>query len=205
MLVLIPFDMSRFDSGAKDEEGKTKKPVMERILDIIKEYLNASNRNQEVAAFLTSRYFRGNEKDMSKYFFVILFFIHRFLTRPDIMKKYLPEFLDWALEKICSKDSSDYIKMGALKAVAAIYKQGKRDDLLQYSSNLLERIIAQKFPDHPSMLVRKLTLKVIQRLGLVFLKSKVAAWRYQRGSRSLALNLVDDAGDGSKKDNLNVR
>ena len=30
---------------------------------------------------------------------------------------------------------------------------------------------------------------MVQRLGLTFLKAKVAAWRYQRGSRSLALNL----------------
>ena len=30
---------------------------------------------------------------------------------------------------------------------------------------------------------------MVQRLGLVFLKSKVASWRYKRGSRSLTLNL----------------
>ena len=48
--------MTRFDSGAKDDEGHTKKAVMERILDVIKGYLAASNRNQDAAAFLTSRY-----------------------------------------------------------------------------------------------------------------------------------------------------
>ena len=122
------------------------------------------------------------------------------------MKKYLPEFLDWAMKNVCKKDNPDMLKMGALKAIAAIYKQGKRDDLLQYSANLLEHIMEEKFnPENPNLLIRKLALKVVQRLGLVFLKSKVASWRYQRGSRSLALNLVDDPGSaGDKRDNLNV-
>ena len=187
MLVLIPFDMVRFDSGAQDEEGKTKKAVMERILDVVKKYLALPNRNQDAAAFLTSR----------------------FLTRPDLMKKYLPEFLDWAMNNICKKDNPDMLKMGALKAVAAIYKQGKRDDLLQYSPNLLRHLSEQKFnPENPNLLIRKLALKVVQRLGLVFLKSKVASWRYQRGSRSLALNLVEESSGGNgaadKKDNLKV-
>ena len=122
------------------------------------------------------------------------------------MKKYLPEFLDWAMQMICKKESPDMMKMGALKALAAIYKQGKRDDLLQYSPNLLKHILEQKFnPDNKNLLIRKLALKVVQRLGLVFLKSKVASWRYQRGNRSLALNLVDEAGgSGDTKDNLKV-
>ena len=33
-------------------------------------------------------------------------------------------------------------------------------------------------------------MKLVQRLGLIFLKAKVASWRYQRGSRSLAINLT---------------
>ena len=32
-------------------------------------------------------------------------------------------------------------------------------------------------------------MKLTQRLGLTFLKTRVASWRYQRGSRSLAENM----------------
>ena len=39
-------------------------------------------------------------------------------------------------------------------------------------------------------MLRKLSTKLTQRLGLTFLKARVAAWRYQRGSRSLAENLA---------------
>jgi hypothetical protein len=36
---------------------------------------------------------------------------------------------------------------------------------------------------------RKLFIKLMQRIGMIFLKPKLAPWRYQRGSRSLAENL----------------
>lgn len=37
--------------------------------------------------------------------------------------------------------------------------------------------------------------KIIQRIGMTFLPPRVASWRYQRGSRSLAANL--SGGDGN--------
>ena len=48
-----------------------------------------------------------------------------------------------------------------------------------------------------SSLHRKLITKVTQRIALVFLPPRVAAWRYQRGSRSLADNFASvHGGDG---------
>lgn len=38
-------------------------------------------------------------------------------------------------------------------------------------------------------LIRKLRIKLTQRVGLCFLKPKIAPWRYQRGNRSLHENL----------------
>lgn len=45
-------------------------------------------------------------------------------------------------------------------------------------------------------LVRKLKTKLTQRVGLCYLKPKVAAWRYQRGNRSLRQNLEGSQTDG---------
>lgn len=45
-------------------------------------------------------------------------------------------------------------------------------------------------------LVRKLKTKLTQRVGLCYLKPKVAAWRYQRGNRSLRQNLEGSQTEG---------
>ena len=42
-------------------------------------------------------------------------------------------------------------------------------------------------------LVRKLAVKLVQRLGLVFLPPRIAPWRYQRGFRSLLAGLQPTA------------
>ncbi len=42
---------------------------------------------------------------------------------------------------------------------------------------------------------RKLAVKLIQRIGLVYLRPRVAAWRYQKGQkRSIAANLSAPSG-----------
>ena len=46
------------------------------------------------------------------------------------------------------------------------------------------------FRDTNNTLLRKLYTKLTQRLGMIFLRPKIAAWRYQRGSRTLADNLM---------------
>ncbi|KAJ8793101.1 hypothetical protein J1605_003778 [Eschrichtius robustus] len=46
-----------------------------------------------------------------------------------------------------------------------------------------------RLPDSNQTLLRKLGVKLVQRLGLTFLKPQVAKWRYQRGCRSLIASL----------------
>lgn len=64
ILVLIPFHLSRFDSG--DNQS-----LMNRILQVIKHNLNTGDKCQDAAAFLSAK----------------------FLTRPEIVTHFLPEFL----------------------------------------------------------------------------------------------------------------
>ena len=88
--------------------------------------------------------------------------------------------------------------MGALKSVSYIYKHGKREDMLPHASTVLKVVQEAKLETHTNVVIQRLGVKLVQRLGLTFLKAKIASWRYQRGSRSLAMNL-DDKKDAPKK------
>ena len=93
--------------------------------------------------------------------------------------------------------------MGALKSVAYIYKHGKREDLLPYASTVLKVVQDAKLEKHMNVVIQKLGVKMVQRLGLTFLKAKVASWRYQRGSRSLAMNLEENKKEILEKGDTN--
>ena len=152
--------MARFDSGEQA-------PLAERLLSLCKRYLVVRDKCREAAATLVST----------------------FLTRPDTRDTILPAFLDWAVRTFSEENRSEADITGALMAICAVTKHAKREDMLQYAVTILSRLQASNFREHPNTNLRKLGLKLVQRLGLIFLKAKVATWRYQRGSRSLAINL----------------
>uniref|UniRef100_A0A8C7XG45 Tubulin-specific chaperone D n=1 Tax=Oryzias sinensis TaxID=183150 RepID=A0A8C7XG45_9TELE len=109
-----------------------------------------------------------------------------------VKQKCLGEFLDWSLTMISqSRDTSvrDMVLDGALQSLAKLFKHGKRDDLLQYAPTVLQCLEQKRLSESTEAMLRKLNVKLIQRLGLTFLKPRLAAWRYQRGSRSLVANL----------------
>lgn len=69
-----------------------------------------------------------------------------------------------------------------------VFKIGHREDFLSLIDLVFEPIIMStvnnKFMAKSSIL-RKNRVKLAQRIGCIFLKPRVAAWRYQRGSRTL--------------------
>ncbi|XP_068082742.1 tubulin-specific chaperone D [Anabrus simplex] len=167
IIVMIPFHMSRLDSFRPEENiGNTRRTVMTRILDICKMY-TVSNDLYGITAHL----------------------IARFLTRSDVKEIHFASFLDWACKCIGSPEEEVFAQCGALAAIACILKHGKREDLLPHAPTLLRWILASKYRESQNALVRKYGVKVVQRIGLTFLKMRVAVWRYQRGCRSLADNL----------------
>lgn len=168
ILVLNPFELARFDAftaataaGGGDGENKPLSK-MDRIFNICK--LNTNNRDtcSNVAAFLTAK----------------------FLIRIDIKDKYLPKYLEWIIE------SNEPVQFGTLAAISNILKHGKREDLLIHAPKLLTWLISCDFKSGNDFLRNKFFVKIIQRLGLVFLKPRLAKWRYQRGSRSLTAKLA---------------
>uniref|UniRef100_U3ITR5 Tubulin-specific chaperone D n=1 Tax=Anas platyrhynchos platyrhynchos TaxID=8840 RepID=U3ITR5_ANAPP len=171
MICLIPFDLARFDGNTVSEEGHARMPTMDRILKVAKCYLVVSDKARDAAAVLVSK----------------------FIVRPDVRQKRMADFLDWTLSML-SKSSfqtmeGTVVMNGMLQALAQLFKHGKREDCLPYAGTVLECLDNCKLSESNQMVLRKLGMKLVQRLGLTFVKPKVAKWRYQRGCRSLAANL----------------
>jgi hypothetical protein len=74
-----------------------------------------------------------------------------------------------------------------------VFKIGHREDLLSriniVFADIVQSEVKNKFMAKNSI-IRKSKVKLAQRIGCIFLKPKVAAWRYQRGSRTLS-HLMD--------------
>ncbi|XP_061830382.1 tubulin-specific chaperone D-like [Nerophis lumbriciformis] len=172
MTCLTPFDLSRLDGHLESEGGQAREPIMDRILAITKSYLAVSDSSRDAASVLVSK----------------------FMTRPDVQKKCLRHFLDWSLTTIFrTNDQSVHSIMlldGALQSLATLFKHGKRDDLLQHASTVLKCLEQKHLSESSEAMLRKLNVKLIQRLGLTYLKPCLAHWRYQRGSRSIASTLL---------------
>ncbi|KAI4896654.1 hypothetical protein NFI96_012703, partial [Prochilodus magdalenae] len=182
MTCLIPFDLSRLDGHLNTEPGLNREPIMDRILTVAKSYLQVSDKSRDAASVLVSK----------------------FVTRPDVKQKRLGDFLDWTLTTI--SQASDLTMEGtvaldgALQSLAQLFKHGKREDFLQYAPTVLQCLDQKKIAESNQAMLRKLGVKVVQRLGLTFLKPRLARWRYQRGSRSLAVNLAQSAAAGKVLD-----
>lgn len=179
IVVIIPFHMSRLDGFAPgqpgEESGSKKLTVMERIFNICKTYALCKDSSAEASAYLASK----------------------FLIRSDVKELYMGAFFDWACDLHSNIQEEETIRYGVLAAVAAVLKHGKRDDLLPFAPKLLKWVTTQNYKQHKAMLVRKYGVKIVQRLGLTYLRPRVVSWRYTRGSRSLAMTLggVVAAGD----------
>lgn len=165
ILVLNPFHMSRLDGiDSVVDSDKTKTTKMERIFDICKTYSAANDTCSNVSAYLAAK----------------------FLTRPDVKDIYLERFFEWVKNDDGTPDSC---KHGQLAAIASILKHGKREDLVPYADELLQWILKQPYKDGSDFLKYKMYVKIVQRLGIVYLKPRIAEWRYKRGTRSLAFTL----------------
>jgi hypothetical protein len=75
-----------------------------------------------------------------------------------------------------------------------IYKTGQRSLLLDTlpKANDCFSLFSKPLLQSNSLL-RKLFCKLCQRIGLCYMKPRIAKWRYERGFRSLASNLSPDA------------
>ncbi|PIO54804.1 hypothetical protein TELCIR_23823, partial [Teladorsagia circumcincta] len=84
--------------------------------------------------------------------------------------------------------------------ICAILKHVDRKHLLSLVPSVREAMIMH-FPlkkSEKDSLTRKVFIKMVQRLALVVLKPRLAAWRYRRGRRRLEENLTSSKANGSE-------
>lgn len=162
VLVLIPLDMQRFDAlGAV--EGK--RPLIQRVLEVIKTYLSI---NLVVSKYPAS------------------FLASKFLTRPEIVVPHFDEFITWCISNVkpvpdrCPESETITLQ---LMALYYIFKIGKRDVIQTQGPRILKAIQTSKLIESKDDNLLKCIMKLVQRIGLSFLRTKVAPWRYQRGKR----------------------
>lgn len=72
---------------------------------------------------------------------------------------------------------------GLLSSLCAIFQYAARDILFQALDDVAFPILALDFKDKflSNSVVRKLYIKLAERISLCYLKPRVAHWRYQRG------------------------
>lgn len=179
ILVLNPFHMSRLDAFG-DGESDTSKTKMERIYQVCKNNCKGNDSCSTVAAYLSAK----------------------FLIRTEIKEIYLPSFFEWVFHEV--KQDDLYVRYGTLAAVAAILKHGKREDLLPIAPKILAWLLEQDFKSSSDFVLNKYFVKIIQRLGLIFMPPKIALWRYNRGSRSLQANLTTKNEEKLEFESTNV-
>ncbi|XP_011865043.1 PREDICTED: tubulin-specific chaperone D [Vollenhovia emeryi] len=154
----IPFPLSRLETSENLDPEQT---IIVRILKVCKLYCLSTDACAVAAVFL----------------------IASFLTRSDVKKLYLEEMIMWCLKCI----ESNPLRHGPLAVIASILKHSAREDVKPYSQMLLDNMLKLRLSDNPADLIRKFGTKVVQRIGLVLLRTKLASWRYQKMSRPISL------------------
>ena len=166
ILVLIPFDLLSVDSSSGGLVG--------RLTAVGRLYLSDSGPSRPMSAYMLSRVF----------------------SRTDMQRHHLTAHIEWCVATVRRAASpappSSFLLSGALRSLVDICKHGNRDILLAQLP-LLAPFCLDTLPNcapmRSSALLRQLNAKLTQRLGLLFLRPRLPAWRYQRGNRALIDNL----------------
>ncbi|KNC46719.1 tubulin-specific chaperone D [Thecamonas trahens ATCC 50062] len=135
--------------------------LVDDLLALAKTYLADASRASEAAALLVAA----------------------MLARRDLVTNYLAAFVGWAMSKLQSADGHGQSVPGVLLALIETFKRGARADLLPLVGQVLPLALSIA-SSASSMLVRDRSVRLVERLGLTYLKPTVPAWRYQRGGRA---------------------
>lgn len=204
IISLVPFDLHTIDStlgGTDSNEDETPITLVHSILTTSASHLNDSGPTREAAAACLASLLSRPDLEQSE--------LEGFVTWSARMMQWfrtgvLHEISIPAYEmtmmttvlQMPQKQPSVFLVMGILQTLAAIFKSGHRSNLLSTQQKLhgiellWEQSILIAEGSIGSMLLRKLLVKLFARIGCAYLPPRVAAWRYQRGRRSLLENLM---------------
>ena len=187
ILCLIPFDICSMDSlmtsNTLTEEqvglggDHMKSSLVSYIVELCKTYFSDPGPTREAASACLSA----------------------LLTRPDMETGLLSEFIassctsmkTWVQKGVDvtqELNGESFNIIGVLHCISQVFKKGHRSRLLAHAPSVLEPCLLIAAQSNQT-LIRKLTCKLAQRIGMTFLPPRIASWRYQRGQRSLLQNL----------------
>ncbi|CAO0797055.1 unnamed protein product [Mucor circinelloides] len=169
LICMIPFDLKKIDSDQSHQS------LIVNMLDLCKKYLCSTGKERDGASLL----------------------IARLLSRQDLCDEHMVPFIEWAKQRL-SSDADVFETTGILQSLCITYQLAPRKILLPTLDDSIIPLLTMPFFEQyaNNALVRKLKTKLTQRVGLCYLKPKVAAWRYQRGNRSLRQNLEGSQTEG---------
>ncbi|KAJ6344355.1 hypothetical protein OIU76_005970 [Salix suchowensis] len=174
ILVLVPFDISSVDTSiaSSHELGELElAPLVLRILKFSKDYLSNAGPMRTMAGLVLSK----------------------LLSRPD-MPMAFTSFIEWTHEVLSSGTddmSSHFQLLGAVEALAAIFKAGCRIGLMDVVSTVWADVslLEKSGTAAHSPLLRKYLVKLTQRIGLTCLPPRSPAWCYVGRTSSLGENV----------------
>lgn len=158
IIVLVPFDLTTIDSGSSNQVELVK-----RIINQGKQWIDNAGKLRDAASVMLSK----------------------LITRPDVVKAGECDLLLESLAVQYAADCNETAKLtscsGILQTLVEIFKTGHRNDLLPRVKLIFDHILRSEISSSfmlKSSFIKKARVNLAQRIGMIFLKPKVAKWRY---------------------------
>jgi hypothetical protein len=230
VLVLMPFDMKTFvktttifdnsaDGGAGGSSSsnsssgdENKAGLIEDLLGMCRQCVSFSEVARDRAAICVARLLTrpDAELNLGEYLDWSSSELMRVFGRKKAGEEESTK--DKIAEAVAASEDS-FVAVGATRSMAAIFKIGRRDVLKPFRESALkasQAVFDAKTPLASSSfgsrtttsnaLTRQLACKLSARVALTLLAPKVVSWRYARGSRNLAENLLNNENANTKEE-----
>ncbi|CCI43796.1 unnamed protein product [Albugo candida] len=209
MLCLVPFDLQTIDSSVVASAEKSsietrandngQQSLVVRLQTLCKEYLADPGVTKAAAALCLARLLSRPDTEKSHLLDFLIWANAELLKAADALETSP----DTTFSNGITNTEIDQFKIiGIMQCLTYLAKFAPRSKhiqvipvyfgtVLRFISNLAKITESRESSNRiaGSTLQLKLSIKLVQRLGLLFLPPKVMSWRYQRGLRSLDVRL----------------
>lgn len=120
----------------------------------------------------------------------------RLMSRTDIPTDILVQYIDYCASTLdqsyTATHKQSFLAMSILTSLFELLKLIQRQIMLQYIDKLMCVLTKHNWLQHKNTLIRKMIVKITQRIGLIYLKPRLANWRYDRGKRELFDKIINN-------------